>query len=147
MRFNSTSFKVRVSSVAPIATGLSLNEHPMYIHRKARLMPQILKIVLIGGDEGERCPKCDAVAKNLKKKGLTFEKRFKDYENNPAHEALAEIAKERGDMEAPLICIEDESGNLELFGAGVAYLHVMKLGAREKDLQDALIQQEAMANA
>ena len=110
-------------------------------------MPQILKIVLIGGDEGEPCPKCEAVAKNLKKKGLVCKKRFKDFENNPVHEALAAIAKKRGDMEAPLICLEDESGNLELFGAGIAYLNVMKLAAREKDLQDALVQQAAMANA
>lgn len=98
---------------------------------------QILKIVLIGGDaDYPHCSKCDIVAAWLKQKGLTSEKRLINYADR-VHTEFRRIAKERGDLEAPLICIEDEQGNLELFAVGVAMMNRLKLYAREKDLQEA----------
>lgn len=94
---------------------------------------QIQKIILLGG---RVCGQCEVVLDNLAKKGLVAEKRLIDYDN-PIHQELRDEAVKRGDTSAPIICLEDEAGNLTFFGAGVAFLHVLRLAAREKDFQEA----------
>jgi hypothetical protein len=44
------------------------------------------------------------------------------------------MAISRGDTSAPIIYTEDTSGKLKYIGAGVAYIHVLRLVAIEKDL-------------
>lgn len=106
-----------------------------YVNRKAGTMAQLLKIVLIGPDP---CPQCTTTANNLQQKGLESTKQVLD-DKNPVHERLSKESIDKGDMHAPLICLEDSDGNLSLFGAGVAMLHVRNLAKLEQELQASAV--------
>jgi hypothetical protein len=101
---------------------------------EAAVTPQIQKIYLLGT---KVCGQCDIVLDNLAKKDLVAEKLVIDH-NNPVHQKFRDMAVNRGDTSAPIIYTEDASGKLKYIGAGVAYIHVLRLAAIEKDLQEAL---------
>lgn len=94
---------------------------------------QILKIYLLGT---KVCGQCEIVLDNLKKKGLVAEKLSID-PTNPTHQKFRDMAISRGDTSAPIIYTEDASGKLKFIGAGIAFIHVLRLAAIEKDLQEA----------
>lgn len=102
---------------------------------------QIQKIYLLGN---KVCGQCVIVLDNLTKKGLVAEKLIID-PDNPVHQKFRDMAVSRGDTSAPIIYTEDATGNLKYIGAGIAFIHVLRLAAIEKDLQEA--RQKALVNA
>jgi hypothetical protein len=117
-----------------------MDKHNMHIHRRARTMAQILRIVLLGYDP---CPKCTSFARDLKRRGLTCEKRTIDIDNpDPEHTRLIEEAR-RGNngarLEAPIICLEDAEGSLTLVSAGYAMMTVFELVEQERQLQEMVL--------
>ncbi|HEV7952229.1 MAG TPA: hypothetical protein VGO98_02540 [Candidatus Saccharimonadales bacterium] len=94
---------------------------------------QIQKIYLLGS---RVCGQCDIVLGNLAKKGLVAEKQIID-PDNPVHQKFRDMAVRNGDTSAPIIYTEDATGSLKYIGAGVAFIHVLRLAAIEKDLQEA----------
>jgi hypothetical protein len=71
-----------------------------------------------------------------RKKGLVAEKQIID-PDNPVHQKFRDMAVRNDDTSTPIIYIEDVTGNLKYIGAGVAFIHVLRLAAIEKDLQEA----------
>lgn len=108
---------------------------------EAAVASQIQKIYLLGG---RTCEQCKIVLDNLAKKGLVAEKQVLD-PDNPIHEEFRDMAVRDGDTSAPIIYTEDAEGNLKYIGAGVAFIHVLRLAAIEKDLQEA--RQKELVNA
>lgn len=100
---------------------------------EAAVTPQIQKIYLLGS---KICGQCETVLDNLTKKGLVAEKQVID-PKNPIHEKFRDMAVKNGDTSAPIIYTEDAEGKLRYIGAGVAFIHVLRLAAIEKDLQEA----------
>jgi glutaredoxin len=73
-----------------------------------------MTFVLIGP---KRCPNCDEFGAKLTELDIPWEKVILD----PAlHESLVEQAKSAGYMEAPVICLKDESGALTYVAAGLS---------------------------
>lgn len=97
---------------------------------------QIQKIYLLGS---QVCGQCEIVLDNLAKKGLRATKLVLD-PNNSIHEKFRDMAVRNGDTSAPIIYTEDAEGTFKYIGAGVAFIHVLRLEAIEKDLQDKLRQ-------
>jgi hypothetical protein len=108
---------------------------------EAAVTSQIQKIYLLGS---KICGQCDIVLENLAKKGLKAEKIVID-PNNDVHQKFRETAVSRGDTSAPIIYTEDAAGKRKYIGAGVAFIHVLRLDAIEKDLQEA--RQKELVNA
>ena len=108
---------------------------------EAAVIPQIQTIYLLGA---KVCGQCEIVLENLAKKGLKAIKVVID-PSNETHQKFREMAVSRGDTSAPIIYTEDATGKLKYIGAGVAFIHVLRLAAIEKDLQEAL--QKELVNA
>lgn len=73
-----------------------------------------MTVILLGP---KKCPNCAEVATKLEEEGIPSSKLLIDPEQ---HGHLIDAAKVQNFLEAPIICLENESGNLEYVAAGTS---------------------------